>query len=485
MTRRNVLFLMSDEHLRDAAGCYGSPIVETPAIDALAARGTRFTRAYTSSPICVPARAALATGRHVHQTGFWSNAQAYDGSRPSWAHRLRDAGYRVNSIGKLHYQGPGRDYGFEDPVTPMHIPNGIGWVRGLLRHEMPVWDKVLEFAKQVGAGECEYTHFDRAVCENACHFIAHEATPARERPWALFVSFVSPHYPLIVPDEYFDRYPADRMPRPALTGAGAPPLHPVVDALRRFMNYDAGFGDDEARRRAAVGAYYGLCTFVDDLIGRVTSALDRAGRRDDTLIVYTSDHGECLGKRGLWTKSVMYEESAAIPMVVAGPGAGEARACGTPVSLVDLYPTILEAAGLPRSGEDAELPGRSLLAIAEAGEDPERTVLSEYHDGGAITGMFMIRHGRWKYVHYPGYVPELYDLAADPDETRDLAASPAHRRVLAECERRLRRIVDPDEANERAFADQAALVERLGGTEAILASDDYDFTPADSVREPG
>ena len=477
MTRRNILLVMSDEHLRTAAGCYGSPIVETPAIDALASRGVRFANAYTPSPICVPARAALATGRYPHQTGFWSNAQAYDGAAPSWAHRLRDAGYRVNSIGKLHYRG-GDDYGFEDPITPMHVRNGTGWVRGLLRRELRVWDKVSDFAAQTGAGECDYTHFDRAVCENALHWIAHEAAPAGDRPWALFVSFVSPHYPLIVPGEYFDRYPVEQMALPALTGPDAPALHPVVDGVRRFLNYDAGFDDD--RRRVAVAAYYGLCTFVDDLIGKVIGALDRAGRRGDTLVVYTSDHGECLGKRAIWTKCVMYEESAAVPMVIAGPGVGDGCSSATPVSLIDLYPTIIEAAGVARSDDDADMPGRSLLSIAALEDDPERTILSEYHDGGSITGMFMTRCGRWKYMHYPGYAPELYDLEADPDETHDLAASDAHRAILARCERRLRSVVDPDAANERAFADQAALIARLGGIEAILATDDYDFTPSNA-----
>lgn len=468
----NLLFLMSDEHLRDAAGCYGSQQVQTPSLDRLASRGTRFTQAYTPSPICVPARACLATGLYVHQNRFWSNAQPYDGSVQSWAHRLREAGHRVVSIGKNHYRSVEDDNGFDEEMHPMHVRDGLGWVRGLLRRDSPEWNKTADFAEQIGPGECEYTHYDRRVCDSACDWIRSQVPRHGRQPWALFVSFVSPHYPLIVPRQFYELYPLQQLG--SAQPASRRSLHPVVERLKAFMNYDQHF--DDHTRKVACASYYGLCSFLDDLIGRVLGALEDVNRVDDTNVIYTSDHGELLGRHGLWTKCVMYEESAAVPLLLSGPGipAGEANdAC---VSLIDCYPTIIETAGLSLSGEEEALPGHSLARIA-SGEAPRRTILSEYHDGGSVTGMFMIRHGRWKYIHYPGYSPELYDCIDDPRETLDLGGSEAHRSVIEACETALRTVVDPDAANALAFGDQAQRIEALGGRDAILAMQDYDHTP--------
>ena len=170
----------------------------------------------------------------------------------------------------------------------------------------------------------------------------------------------------------------------------------------------------------------------------------------------------------------LYDESAGIPMIVAGPGVPEGETVSTLTSLVDIRPTVLSALGIADDG--AGSPGLPLQDLA-AGRHAGRAVLSEYHDGGAPTGMFMLRTPRWKYNVYPGYAPELYDMEHDPAELVDLAPDPASADVLEECERRLRSLVDPERENRRAFDDQAALIERLGGAEAILRSDEFDFTP--------
>jgi choline-sulfatase len=209
----------------------------------------------------------------------------------------------------------------------------------------------------------------------------------------------------------------------------------------------------------------------------VLAALEAAGAMGTTRVIYTSDHGDNLGCRGLWGKSVMYEESAAVPLLVAGPGVPAGAVVATPVSLVDGYRSILEAVGCPLAAEDEALPSRSLWAIA-AGQRPERTVLSEYHAAGSITGSFMIRHGRWKYVHHVGFRPELYDLEADPGETMDLAERPDLVSVLADCEARLRGLCDPGAVNAEAFADQRRRIAEHGGRDAVLARGDFSYTPA-------
>jgi choline-sulfatase len=227
----------------------------------------------------------------------------------------------------------------------------------------------------------------------------------------------------------------------------------------------------------AIAAYYGMVSFLDDNIGQVLGALQASGLGEDTLVVYTSDHGDNLGTRTFWGKSNMYEESVGVPLIMQGPGVPRSRRVGTPVSLVDGYPTILEAIGVPPTGAEADLPGGSLLGLVQ-GEDAERTVFSEYHAVASITGVFMVRFGHWKYVHYEGYRPQLYDLEADPGETRDLAREPGHEEPLAEGLRRLRAICDPAEVTARAFADQEWRIAELGGAAVVRQMGSYAYTPA-------
>ena len=321
-----------------------------------------------------------------------------------------------------------------------------------------------------------YLAYDRNIRDAAIDWLRQAAAAPPDKPWCLFVSFVCPHFPLVAPPEFFALYPPDRLPLPRLTGTGDFPDHPVLRKLREVQNYQDHFRD-EAHVRTALAAYYGMVSFLDDNIGRVLAALRDGGMQDDTLVVYTSDHGDNLGTRSFWGKSNMYDESAGVPLIMRGPGVAAGRRVATPVSLVDGYPTIIETVGETLSLEDRALPGLSLLRVAEgAGED--RTVLSEYHAVGSLTGMFMLRFGRWKYVHYEGYRPQLFDLEADPGETRDIALDPAHAATLADGERRLRAICDPAAVNARAFADQAARIASLGGAEAVLKTGTYPYTPA-------
>jgi choline-sulfatase len=254
------------------------------------------------------------------------------------------------------------------------------------------------------------------------------------------------------------------------------PTHPVVRSIAEIQAYDKYF--DAHKVRVARSAYFGMTSYMDHCVGRLLDTLEAAGLADDTRIVYTTDHGDNIGHRGLWGKSNMYQESASIPLIVAGPGVPEGHQVSTPVSLVDFHQTILEGAGLPLTDEEEhDMPGHSLFRIAR-GEEPQRIAFSEYHAASACTGFFMIRDGRWKFVYYVGYPPQLFDLESDPQETADLGQSPEHAAVRARCEAKLREIVDPEAASAQAFADQEALIEREGGIEAVLARGDFGYTPA-------
>ena len=205
MKPQNLLIIMSDEHSRQMSGCYGHPLVTTPNIDRLAARGTLFTDAYTPCPVCVPARAAFATGRYIHEIGFWDNADPYDGSIPSWHHRLRDAGHRVVSIGKLHFRSEQDDNGFSEEILPMHVIEGVGDLMGLVREDLPERGMSWKMAHLAGPGESPYTLYDRQIAAQAHIWLHDEAVKYTEKPWVLFVSFVSPHFPLTAPPEHYFR----------------------------------------------------------------------------------------------------------------------------------------------------------------------------------------------------------------------------------------------------------------------------------------
>ncbi len=471
----NVLFILSDEHTRDVTGCYGHPFIRTPNLDRLAARGTRFDAAYTNCPICVPARASLHTGTYVAQNHCWDNAHPYDGSRRSWAHRLRDAGHEALSIGKLHFRSDKDDNGFSQELIPLHVVDGQGDLLGLIRSPEPAArGGTRDLAGEAGPGESTYANYDRNIRDGAIQWLDRFAAKA-DKPWCLFVSFVKPHFPLIAPQRFYDLYPLDTIPMPRLYGPEHEPTHPVVAAVRRCMNYDDAFTPEKVK--IALAAYYGMVSFLDDNIGQVLDALERNGLAGTTRVIYSTDHGDNLGNRHMWGKSVQYEEAAAIPMIIAGPGIPEGAVSKTPVTLVDVYPTIVQSVGLEPDAAERALPGESLVKIA-CGEQPGRVAFGEYHAAGSITAMYLVRKGRWKYIHHVGYAPELFDLEADPGETRDLASDPAHAQTRAAMEAALRAIVDPEAVDAAAFADQRAKIERNGGVDVLIARGDFGYSPA-------
>ncbi len=478
MDHPNLLVIMDDEHRADALGCAGHPIVQTPNIDRLAARGTRFENAYTNSPICVPARAALATGRYPHQTGYWDNCLAYDGRIRSWGHALQDAGLESTSIGKLHYLDDERSTGFDRQILPMHIHDG-GDTHGLVRDDPPTRPQCRDLAENIGPGETEYTEYDRNIRDAACTWLRQRAASPQDRPWTTLVSFICPHYPLIAPGEFFERYDPARMPLPKRRRPDGTAETEWWKAFENCYIWDRFFETDE-QRQTAIAAYYGLVSFIDDHVGAILRVLEETGLDRTTRVIFLSDHGENLGARGLWGKSTMYNESVAVPMIAAGPGIPSQTVRRTPVSLIDIHPTIVENAGL---GPAPDRPGRSLVELANLPDDPARPIFSEYHATAAKSAEFMIRRGRYKYIHYVGFPPELYDLEEDREELTNLALDGSYRGLLDEFDAALRTIVDPEAADLAAKADQNRLIERYGGRDAVVSRGGKSATPAPKLED--
>ena len=474
MKPSNLLFVMSDQHSRKVAGCYGNPLAQTPVLDRLAAAGTLFENAYTGSPICVPARAGLATGRQVHETRCWDNASPYTGQTPSWGHRLKSHGMRVESIGKLHYRNEQDDTGFDRQHVPLHVVKGIGDVLGSVKDPMPLRKKAKNIVNKIGPGESTYTNYDRQIADRACEWLLTEGARATDTPWMLFVSFVAPHPPWFAPQACWDRFEGVELPSPKPLKSDQD--HPWFEARRASMDIDPHF--TEETRRIAIRSYYALVSWLDDNVGRVLGALDEARLAGNTRVIYTSDHGEDLGGRALWGKGTLTEESGGIPLIVSGPDVPRGKRVTASASLLDVFPSVLDCCGIAPKAEDRDLTGRSVFHMAAGPDDPDRSLMTQYHAAGAASGAFMLRRGKMKLLYYVGYPPQLYDLARDPEELRNVSRDPAYQDTLRGMESALRGMIDPEAIDAQAKSDQRATVELNGGREKVVAKGMFGNTPA-------
>jgi choline-sulfatase len=472
---KNLLVIMSDEHQNLALGCAGHPFVKTPHLDALAKRGIRFTKGYTPSPICVPARASFATGRYVHDIRLWDNAMPYIGNPKGWGHALQAKGIRVESIGKLHYRHEDDDAGFDVEHIPMQVVGGHGMVWGSIRREDErVYKDSRMLGPYIGPGESNYTRYDNAIVECAQDWF-HQAAMNRQ-PWCLYVGLVAPHFPLIVPQEFLDLYPPGNLPPIKLHPRDGYQQHPWVAKQAASLAGDEAMRDEEERQLAR-SCYYGLVSWLDHNVGRIVDSLKANGLLDDTTIIYTTDHGDNVGARGLWGKSNMYEESVGIPMIMTSD-TKQGSVCDTPVTLMDVSETILDHFGV---NLDGERPGESLYSIANAPVQADRVVFSEYHAVGAVSGCYMVRKGDWKLIHYQSFDPELFNLAQDPEEQFNRAFDADCASKLQELYNALHAICDPVATNAQAFADQDDLIAKHGGLEKAAMVGAPAATPPPSV----
>ncbi|MBT5514681.1 MAG: sulfatase-like hydrolase/transferase [Rhodospirillaceae bacterium] len=476
MEPKNLLILMSDQHTQAVTGCYGHEIVRTPNLDKLAAAGARFDSAYTTCPVCVPARASFATGKYVHQIGTWDNATAFDGSIPSWHSLLRDRGHQTVSIGKLHFRSDEDDNGFSDEQIAMHIIDGKGDLLGLIRDEdMPKRGASWKMAKMAGPGESMYTRYDRDITAKAQSWLYEEAPKYTDKPWVLFVSLVAPHFPLTAPSEHFYHYYNQDLPMPKLYDKRHDPIHPYLDDYRKTFAYDEFFETPDMVKRAQAG-YLGLVSFMDQQVGLVLDALEKSGLRDTTRVVYTTDHGDNLGNRGAWGKSVMYEEAACVPMIVSGPDVPVGHTVKTPATIVDIYPFIMDCVGArDQTTVPDDNPGTSIMNLIN-GDEPDRVAFSEYHAMGSKTAAYMVRKGHYKLIYYPAYPAQVFNLEADPDELVDLTDDPDAQSIKAELMAELSKICDPVLVDQSAKSTQARMVDENGGKPAIIERGDLGFS---------
>ena len=438
--RPNVLFIMSDQHRYDWMGCAGLSQVSTPAIDSLAAQGVRFTQTTCCSPLCAPSRAALATGLRPPRCHVLDNSYSLPLDQWTVYQHFRTYGYRTALFGKLDlhkpqfYNGVEGDLpilyhlGFTDPleaegkqhagqIVMIEHPDGTRERLLLGPYQRYLASKGLlgRFSADYEFRKTQHSHYaepsvlpfedfeDAYIGRKACEFLRDVSD---DSPWFSFVSFVGPHLPFDAPREYLERYSHVGMPEPA-EDMGTPRASFVEHKQEAI-----GRGTDARTAQKMRQNYSGAVTLIDDAIGDMLATLDERGMRENTVIVYTSDHGEMLGDLGLVGKSVHYEPALRVPLIVSGYGVDAPGTSDALVELFDITPTLLEMVGLP---VPAGLDARSFLPLLHDGVCEHRDVQISQ-----LPFTMSVRDGRYKAIINPNDRPELYDLSGDPDEMRNI-----------------------------------------------------------------
>ncbi|MBS1825005.1 MAG: sulfatase-like hydrolase/transferase [Acidobacteria bacterium] len=443
--RPNILFICSDQHAGAYVGANGHPIVRTPNLDRLAARGANFRQAYCGSPVCAPGRAAMMTGQFASDVGSFCNSTPFDGRALTWGNRLTKAGYRCWATGKMDLW-QGKDFGFREEKTS-HGHSTDPDITSLFR--MPVCFRAGERANANGSF-ADRVAPDKDKADRALRFLREESKRGAA-PWCMYVGFTKPHPKFHAHAKYQEMYPPEKMPLPQWPANYLESRHAAFQMLANFKNIQNPVPRERVQRARA--AYFGLITELDGLIGEVMDELDRSGQAENTLVIYTSDHGEMLGEHGLWLKNVLLDGAARVPLIMAGPGVGKGKTVETPVSHADMVATMLEAGGAERT---RELRGHSLLNGSHPGY-----AYAESHSEGNATGSFLIRKEHWKYLYFTGDEPLLFDLKNDPGEFRNLAKDKQHEGVRKELHGLLTSLVNPDAVTAAGFARQREVRDRL------------------------
>ncbi|MCJ2142411.1 choline-sulfatase [Methylobacterium sp. E-066] len=428
----NVLVFMADQMNPLFLPFYGHPVTRAPQMAKAAAEGVVFESAYCNFPLCAPSRYVFMSGRLPSRIGAYDNAAEFQAEIPTFAHALRNGGYRTILSGKMHFCGADQMHGFEERLTTDIYPSDFNWT--------PDWDAPTErqewfhtMSSVLDAGPCVRTNqldFDDEVVFAAERKIYAMVRDKDERPFFMVVSMTHPHDPFAIPAEYWDRYTDEEidLPRHTMPFDAADPHSQRIRTMCKTEATPPSLDQIRAARRA----YYGAISYVDDQFGRLRRALEATNLADDTIIVIVSDHGEMLGERGLWFKMTFFEGAIRIPLVVHAPSRFAPARVAESVSLMDLLPTFLDITGTPPLPTPLE--GRSLLPHLQSRPSHDEA-FAEYLAEGAVGPIVMIRRGAYKFIHSLTEPDLLFDLFADPEELSNLAEDPSAGAVLSRMRR--------------------------------------------------
>lgn len=455
---KNVLFLLSDQHAPRAISLLNHPYARTPHLDALARDAVCFSSAYCTNPVCTPSRASLLTGLYTHNHRTWNNQTPWPFEIKTMAHHFSRAGYISGLIGKMHFvdaQTHGFDYRIDfndwfqylgpkaklyaDELSRANSGSGLPQIDDLWRDFGDPWleartkDDRKSFVHVGRASKIpERDHMENFVARETIRFLKRFG---RQHPFFLISSYLKPHDPFMPGERFARMYPRESVQLPDTWGKVA--LQRVPKEIRSRIQNDGPTPElrDPEQARQRVAMYYGNIAHLDDCIGQVVNALKAEGLADDTIIVYSSDHGEMCGEHGLWGKFVFYDPSVGVPLFVKVPGMTKpGTACGAHVSQTSIMPTLLELCGI---STPAGLDGPSLVPfLREPGRTSQAPVFAEFALQSR-NAKYMIRRGDWKYCHYTNDIPELYNLKEDPSEMNNLAGESKLSDKEAEMKQRL------------------------------------------------
>ncbi|RCW63193.1 choline-sulfatase [Pseudorhodoferax soli] len=473
MRRPNIILFMADQMSALALQQYGNNTVIAPNIAALSERGVTFKNAYTNYPICAPSRYTMLTGRLPHAIDAFDNAAELPAAVPTLMHYLRTMNYRTIISGKMHFVGPDQHHGYHERLTTDIYPADFAWV--------PDWKKGprnaptgINMRAVVEAGWCVRSmqlDYDEEVAFFGNQKLYDLARRTGDDPFFLTISLTHPHTPFTASREHWDRYDHAAIDMPKV-----PPI-PLdqLDTHSKWLYYSHGRDrltiTDEHTRNAR-HAYYAMCSYIDDKLGEMMKVLEATNMLEDTIIVFTADHGDMQGERGMWFKQTFFENSTRIPLMVSGPGLPKGKTVSQNVSLVDLLPTLLAQANDGQVNAVTALEGVDMTGLMTGSTKGWSDQVScEYYDMGVCAPCRMVREGNYKYVYTHGHPSMLFDLEADPTETKNLAGMPA----VATIEQRLHALTmdkwDPDAMTHRILESQAS--------RALI----WNVSKADSIRD--
>lgn len=418
---------MVDQLTSFVLNAYGGTVCKTPHIDALAKRGVVFENAYCPYPLCAPSRFGMMTGRLPSKIGAYDNGAELPAATPTFAHYLRLHDYYTCISGKMHFVGPDQFHGFEERLTTEIYPADMSWTptpdfRDSGKDEEREYEfgvSTIDTVRDAGpVARSMQIDYDEDVIHHAVRELYTRARSEDDRPFMMTVSLTQPHDPYVTTQAFWDLYSDNAIDAPQV------PFIPVEQRDAHSQSLFYHYGQDkcelsEQDYRNARRGYYGMVSHIDALFGQLIHALDESGFSENTVVIFSSDHGDMMGERGMWFKKTLFNPAIQVPLIVAHP-AHDPHNISAPASLLDIFPTLLDIAGIAADDIKTETDGRSLLP-AIRGEKLQGPVFAEHIDGGTAAPRVCVRDGDMKLVLSRAYPTQLFDLAADPQEQNNLA----------------------------------------------------------------
>lgn len=454
----NILFIMADQLAASVLSAYGHKLVKTPNLDRIAARGVVFENAYCPNPICASSRFAMMSGQYSSRIGAFDNASEFPASVPTFAHYLRALGYTTCLSGKMHFVGPDQLHGFEERVTTDIYPADFGWTADWAQKVEPYAPSQMSMRGVVESGLCVRSlqmDYDDEVANQSVQWLFDHARRPEGKPFLLVSSFTHPHNPFTISQKYWDLYDDADIDMPAVPSIPFDKRDPWSQRYYRLIRQDEHHVTD-AHIRSARHAYYGMVSYFDEKVGMLIDALEKIGALDDTVIVFTADHGDMIGERGMWYKFNPYQNSIRVPLFISAPGVRPGRRVSANCGLVDLLPTLLD---LATDGRPPELvdhcDGRSLSGWLQGTDKSWKDeALVEFTSEGVYAPAFILRQGKYKYVYCEGDPGMLFDMEADPHELANLCTDPAHASLARRLESEIETRFAPAAVKARVLASQ-------------------------------